>query len=66
MRHVCGSAVLAVGTGGICGALLCLQLVQEAYVGLCCACSRYRRHVCGTAVLAVGTGGMRVALLCLQ
>ena len=42
----------AVGTGGMCVALLC--------------CSRYRRYVCGSAVPTVGTGGMCVALLCLQ
>ena len=43
-RHVCGTTVLAVGTGGMCVALLC--------------CSRYRRHVCGSTVPADGTGGM--------
>ena len=49
---MCGSAVAAVDTLGMCVALLC--------------CSRYRRLVCGSVVLAVDTGGMFVALLCLQ
>ena len=51
-RHVCVSALLAVGTGGMCVARLC--------------CSRFIRHVCGSAVTAVDTGGMCVALLYLQ
>ena len=51
-RYVCGSAVPAVGTGGMCVARLCLQYVQG--------------YVCGSAVPAVGTGGMCVARLCLQ
>ena len=45
-----GSAMLAVGSVGMCVALLCLQYILEA----------------ASAVLAVGSVGMCVALLCLQ
>ena len=50
-RQVCGLAVPAVCTGGMCVAPLCLQYLQEVYVWLGSACSRYRRYVCGSALL---------------
>ena len=48
---MCSSAVLAVGSVGMCVALLCLQYILEAFVWLCCACSSFTRVLCSSAVL---------------